>query len=103
RCCWVSQLRATTSLDGRRGGLGARQRLDRRRLHSSGAVPRQPSSSPGPPETAACAGAPTATGDDLPGCVSLVGGELVEARGLAAVWWQQAAAAMLVKTPEIGL
>jgi len=36
RCCWASQLRATTSLDGRRGGLGAWQRLDRRRLHSSG-------------------------------------------------------------------
>ena len=60
RCCWASQLRATTSLDGRRGGLGARQRLDRRRLHSSGAVPRQPSSSPSLPETAACGCAPAA-------------------------------------------
>src|SRR5208337_4498747 len=34
------------------------QRLERRRLHSSGAVPRQPSSSPSLPETAACTCAP---------------------------------------------
>src|ERR1035437_6088519 len=60
RCCWASLLRATTSLDGRRGGLGARQRLDRRRLHSSGAVPRQPSSSRSLPEPAACGCAPAA-------------------------------------------
>src|ERR1019366_338401 len=63
RCCWASQLRATASLDGRGGGLGARQRLDRRRLHSAGAVARQPSSPPSLPETAAGAWAPTATAD----------------------------------------
>ena len=63
RCCWASQLRATTSPDGRCGGSGAGQRLDRRRLHSAGAVPRQPSSPPSLPETAACACAPTASAE----------------------------------------
>ena len=38
----------------------------------------------------------------LPVCVSLVGGELVKARGLALVL-RQAATALLVKDPEIGL
>jgi transposase len=45
-------LLASASLDGRGGGLGARQRLDRRHLHSAGAVARQPSSSPSFPKTA---------------------------------------------------
>src|ERR1019366_1843593 len=49
---------AAAGLDGRRGGSGAGQRLDRRRLHSAGAVARQPSSSPSLPETAACGCAP---------------------------------------------
>jgi hypothetical protein len=48
------------STNGRRGGSGAAQRLDRRRLHSAGAVARQPSSPPGLPETAACGCAPAA-------------------------------------------
>ena len=60
RRCWAPQRRATVGLDGRRGGSGAGQRLDRRRLHSAGAVARQPSSPPGLPETAACGCAPAA-------------------------------------------
>src|SRR5271157_5424380 len=60
RRCWAPQRRATAGLDGRRGGSGAGQRLDRRRLHSAGAVARQPSSPPGLPETAACGCAPAA-------------------------------------------
>ena len=40
RCCWSPQRRATAGLDERRGGSGAGQRLDRRRLHSAWAVAR---------------------------------------------------------------
>ena len=40
RRCWAPQRRATAGLVERRGGSGAGQRLDRRRLHSAGAVAR---------------------------------------------------------------
>ena len=40
RRCWAPQRRATAGLDERRGGSGAGQRLDRRRLHSAWAVAR---------------------------------------------------------------
>ena len=63
RRCWASQSRATRGLDGRRGGPGARPRLDRRRLHSARGVARQPASSPGLPEAGACGCAATANAD----------------------------------------